>query len=120
MYTIFFSFFTVCIKRETFVKKGDSICLNGDVSFHPSIQFLKWQKYHNGKFVDINVHNSKYHGTTNILQNPKLVINDVDIDDEVDYRLEVQMNRKKEYSNVGNIIMLSDASKLFCKHCVEN
>lgn len=49
--------------------------------------------------MDINIHNSRYRGSTNALQNPELVINDVDIEDAVKYRIEVQTTESKEYSN---------------------
>lgn len=80
--------------------------MTGTVQFHHSVNYVKWQKYHNGQFVDINIHKSKYQGTTNNLQSPKLVINDVDQDDEIDYRLEVQRTNSTEYSNVQKIQIL--------------
>lgn len=77
------------------------------MEFHPSVKYLKWQKYHNGYFVDININKSKYQGSTKNLENSKLVINDVDQDDEADYRLEVHLAKSTQYSNVLNVKILS-------------
>ena len=65
-----------------------------------SIKYLKWQKYQDGFFVDINIHKPKYAGSSNDLENPKLKINDTDEEDEVDYRLKVQLTNSINYSNV--------------------
>lgn len=65
------------------------------MQFHHSVKCLKWQNYFNGQFIDINIHKSKYRGTTTNLQNPKFVINDVDHEDEIDYRVEVQRASSK-------------------------
>lgn len=93
----------VQIKPTTIVSERDTVHLKGMVQFHHSIRYVKWQKCLNEKFVDIDVHKPKYLGTTNDLQKPELVINDVDADDQLQYRLEVQMTKSKEYSNVGTI-----------------
>lgn len=85
--------------------------MTGILQFHHSVKCIKWQKYHNGQFVDINIHKSKYQGSTNNLQNPKIVINDVDQDDEVDYRLEVQRTISTEYSNVQKVQILPSPVK---------
>ena len=63
--------------------------MNGKVKFHPSIQLVKWQKYHNNKYIDINIHKPKYRGSTNDIANPVLEIHDFNTEDEVAYRLEV-------------------------------
>lgn len=84
--------------------------MTGNVEFHPSVKYLRWQKYHNGYFVDININKSKYQESTKNLQNPKLMINDVDQDDEADYRLEVQLAKSTQYSNVRNVKILSSAA----------
>lgn len=93
------------------VKTGATISLTGTVQFHQSVKFLKWQKYYNGQFVDINIHKPKYQGTTNNLQNPELVINDVDQDDEIVYRLQVQRTNSTEYSNVQKVQILPSLEK---------
>lgn len=97
------------IEGQGTAQVGDVVCLTGNVEFHPSVKYLRWQKYHNGYFVDININKSKYQGSTKNLQNPKLVINDVDQDDEADYRLEVQLAKSTQYSNVRNVKILSSA-----------
>lgn len=84
---------------QSTINKGDTVHLKGVLHFHHSIKYLKWQKYHNGKFVDINIHNPRYRGSTNALQTPELVINDVDTEDAVKYRIKVQTSESKEYSN---------------------
>lgn len=38
------------------------------------------------------------------------MINDVDQDDEADYRLEVQLAKSTQYSNVRNVKILSSAA----------
>lgn len=88
---------------QSTIKKGDTVRLKGILHFHHSIKYLKWQKYQNGKFVDINIHNLRYRGSTNALQNPELVINDVDTEDAVKYRIEVQTTESTEYSNEGYV-----------------
>lgn len=80
------------------------------MEFHPSVKYLKWQKYHNSYFVDIDINKSKYQGSTKNLQNPKLVINDVDQDDEADYRLEVQLAKSSQHSNIRNVKILSSTA----------
>lgn len=83
-----FFFSAITIKETDPVNVGDTILLEGEVQFHHSLRSIKWQKSLRGNFVDINIHKSKYDGTQNDLKNPKLLIHDVDTDDEVDYRLE--------------------------------
>lgn len=92
------------------VKTGATICLTGTVQFQHSVKCLKWQKYYNGQFVYINIHKSKYQGTTDNRQNPKLVINDVNQEDEIYYRLEVQRASSTEYSNVKKVQILSSTA----------
>lgn len=103
-----FSEIHVQIQREGLenVTTVATICLTGTVQFHHSVKCLKWQKCYNGQFVYINIHESKYRGTTENLQNPKLVINDINKEDEIDYRLEVQRTSSKEYSNVEKVQIL--------------
>lgn len=103
-------FLEIQIEGQGTAQVGDVVCLTGNVEFHPSVKYLRWQKYHNGYFVDININKSKYQGSTKNLQNPKLVINDVDQDDEADYRLEVQLAKSTQYSNVRNVKILSSAA----------
>lgn len=98
------------IKGQETAQVGDTVCLTGNVEFHPSVKYLKWQKYHNGYFVDININKSKYQGSTKNLQNPRLVINDVDQDDEADYRLEVQLAKSSQHSNIRNVEILSSTA----------
>lgn len=93
----------VQIKPTTIVSEGGTAHLKGMIKFHHSIRYVKWQICLNEKFVDIDVHKPKYLGTTNVLQHPELVIHDVDADDQVEYRLEVQMTKSKEYSNVETV-----------------
>lgn len=80
--------------------------LEGIVQFNKSIKYLKWQKYHNGEYVDINIHLSKYKGTTASLQYPVLQIHEFDVDDDVFYRLAVVMVRTTKYSEHRRIILL--------------
>lgn len=80
--------------------------LEGIVKFNKSIKYLKWQKYHNGEYVDINLHLSKYKGTTTSLQNPALQIHEFDVDDDVFYRLAVVMDHTTKYSEHQRIKLL--------------
>lgn len=116
-------FLEIQIKGEDLenVKTGATISLTGTVQFHHSVKCLKWQKYFKGQFIDINIHKSKYKGTTTNLQSPKLVINDVDQEDEIDYRLEVQRASSTEYSNVQKVqILPSPAGMLFVYFICKN
>lgn len=97
-------------KGQETAQVGDTVCLTGNVDFHPSVKYLKWQKYHNGYFVDININKSKYQGSSKNMQNPRLVINDVDQDDEADYRLEVQLAKSSQHSNIRNVEILSSTA----------
>lgn len=72
---------------------------------------LNWQKYHNGKFVTINIHNSKYEGTTTNTPNPNLVLNDIDLSDGGEYRIEVHRTKGIDYSNVCGIEILHRGGK---------
>lgn len=83
------------------------------VHFNHSIKYIKWQKYHNGQFVDVDIHNLRYKGSTNALQNPELVINDVDTDDAVGYRLKVQMTESTTHSNEKHIKIIPDTGIYF-------
>lgn len=63
--------------------------------------------WHNAKFIDVNMHKSKYYGTKNCLWNPKLVLNDVDQQDMGAYRIKVKSTTIEEYSNVHRIKILA-------------
>lgn len=63
--------------------------------------------------MDVDIHNLRYKGSTNALQNPELVINDVDTDDAVGYRLKVQMTESKAHSNEKYIKIIPDTGRYF-------
>lgn len=71
--------------------------------FCPFTKYLKWQKYINGEYVDINIHKPKYKGSTYDLRNPSLVIHNLEEEDEVEYRLEIFTKAGKAYSNVFSL-----------------
>ena len=48
----------------------------------------------------VNIRKPNYAGSSNDLQNPKLKIHDTDEEDEVDYRLKVELTNSINYSNV--------------------
>lgn len=73
--------------------------LKGKVPFCSSIKYLKWQKYFNGKYIDININKKKYAGSTNEFPNPKLIIHDIYKDDETKYRLQVESTTLTAYSD---------------------
>lgn len=77
--------------------------LKGKLNFHSSVKYLKWQKFYNGGYIDIDIHKPKYKGSSNALKDPNLVINNVDVEDEADYRLEVDTRRFPVYSNVWSL-----------------
>lgn len=91
------------IQGKRFVSKGGKATLEGTLQFHRNIKYIKWQKYHNREYVDINIHSSKYNGTTNSLHGPTLLINDFDASDEVLYRLKVEMTNTTKFSNPRGI-----------------
>lgn len=93
-------------KGRRYVKRGGKATLQGTLQFHQNIKYLKWQKHHNGQYVDIDIHSSKYNGTTNSLHGPTLNINDFDFNDEVLYRLKAEMTNTTKYSNPRGIRLL--------------
>lgn len=101
-----FLFLGVRIKGQKTVKQGQKAVLEGIVQFHKSIKYLKWQKYHNGEYFDINIHSSKFKGTTTSLQNPVLQIHEFDVDDDVPYRLVVVMVDRTKYSDHQRIRLI--------------
>ena len=77
------------------------------------MKYLKWQKYQNGVFVDINIHKPKYTGSSNDLQNPKLEIHEIDEEDDVDYRLKLELTNCTIYSNVCSFKIIYLSGKNF-------
>lgn len=106
-------FVAVNINGRTEAEEGETVILEGTVEFCPSIQYIKWQMWHNAKFIDVNMHKSKYYGTKNCLWNPKLVLNDVDQQDIGAYRIKVKSTTIEEYSNVHRIKILARNGKSF-------
>ena len=102
----------VWIEGPNCVHEKQTVQFKGNVRFSSSIKYLKWQKYQNGVYVDIIIHKSKYAGSSNGLQNPKLVIHDIDAEDEVDYRLKVQLRKSTIYSNVFSFNVTSLSGKI--------
>lgn len=89
----------VWIEGTETVHEGETASFCGKVHFHKSMRHLKWQKYQNDGYIDINVHNEKYEGSKNDLENPKLKVHKVNAEDEVKYRLEIKTNSFTKYSN---------------------
>lgn len=104
--SIFDLFVAVNINGRTEAEEGETVILEGTVEFCPSIQYIKWQMWHYAKFIDVNIHKSKYKGTNMCLWNPTLVINGVGLEDGGDYRLKVKLTRKNKKSNVHRIKIL--------------
>lgn len=111
--SIFDLFVAVNINGRTEVEEGETVILEGTIELCPSIQYIKWQMWHNEKFIDVNMHKSKYNGTKNCLWNPKLVLNDVDQQDIGAYRIKVKSTTIEEYSNVHRIKILPRNGKFF-------
>lgn len=101
-----FLFLGVRTKGQKTVKQGQKAVLEGIVQFNKSIKYLKWQKYHNGEYFDINIHSSKFKGTTTSLQSPVLQIHEFDVDDDVSYRLVVVMVDRTKYSDHQRIRLI--------------
>lgn len=99
------------IKGNTVAKCGETVHLEGFNQFFPSIKYLKWQKYINGKYFDIDIHKSKYQGTRNYLPKPMLVINDIELEDGGTYRIEFRRTTEVLYSNVHRIKILPKEGK---------
>lgn len=104
----------VPIKGKTEVKVGETVHLEGLIQFCSSIRYLKWQKRHAENFIDINTQKPKYQGTRNYLPNPKLVINDIELEDGVEYRIRFQRISKTEFSKIHRIKTLPIEGK-FCE-----
>ena len=96
-------FLGISFEGSANIKAGETARVNGKVKFHPSIQLVKWQKYHNNRYIDINIHKPKYKGSTNDIANPILEIHDFDTEDEVTYRLEVITKQFKIQSYVHRL-----------------
>lgn len=122
LFTLYILIFIVVIKEgKTIAKEEDTVYLEGYVQNHHSVKNFNWQKYRNGKFYHIDVHKSKYTGTTTNLPNSKLVLNDIDGQDGGEYRIEVQRTEGVDYSNVYGLMILprdgkpnSITMKYFC------
>lgn len=106
-------FVAVNINGRTEAKEGETVILAGTIECCPSIQYFKWQMRHDGKFIDVNIHKSKYKGTKNCLWNPTLVLNDLGLEDGGAYRIKVKSTTKDVNSNVHRIKILPQNGKPF-------
>lgn len=68
---------------------------------------------HDGEFINVNIHKSKYKGTKNCLWNPTLVLNDFGLEDGGAYRIKVKSTSKDVNSNVHRIKILPQNGKPF-------
>lgn len=100
------AFSDVRIEGTTTISRKGTAHLKGKFNFHSSVKFFKWQKCHNGRYIDIGVYDSKYEGSSNALNNLNLVIKNVNAEDESDYRLEVETRQFTVYSNVLRLEVL--------------
>ena len=96
----------VSIEGEDVVNEGDTALLKGEVTFHPFLKCVKWQKYQNKEYKDININEEKYLGSANDLKRPILKINKAGPNDEVEYRLKVVAGGISTYSRVCNLKVL--------------
>lgn len=94
---------------------GETVILEGLTEFHPSVIYLKWQKWLDGEYVDINIHKSKYKGTENSVRNPKLVLNDIDLEDGGYYRIKFKWIYREDYSSVHRLRIQPHKGKPFNK-----
>lgn len=103
----------VCVEEEKVVNEGDTAQFKGKVPFSSSLKCVKWQRYQNRKYKDINIHKKKYWGSVNGLKNPILKINKAGPDDEVEYRLKVETEEGSTYSTVCSLRVLPILGNLF-------
>lgn len=103
----------VIIKGRTEAEEGETVNLEGTIKVCPYIQYFKWQMWHDGKFIDVNIHKSKYKGTKNCLWNPRLILNDVGLEDGGAYRIKVKSTTNDVYSKTHRINILPRNGK----HC---
>lgn len=94
---------------------GETVILEGLTEFHPSVIYLKWQKKLDGEYVDINIHKLKYKGTENSVRNPKLVLNDIDLEDGGYYRIKFNWISGEDYSSVHRLRIQPHKGKPFNK-----
>lgn len=106
-------FVAVIINGRTDAEEGETIIFEGTVEFCTSIQYVKWQMWHYSKFIDVNIHKSKYNGTKNCLWSPKLVLNNLDQEDKGAYRIKVKSTTNEVYSSVHRIKILPRNGELF-------
>lgn len=93
----------VTIKGKAIAEVGETVILEGLTEFRPSVVHLKWQKYLDGEYVDIDIHKSKYQGTKNSIRSPKLVLNNLDLEDGGYYRIKFTCTSSVEYSSVHRL-----------------
>lgn len=105
----------VFIEGENVVNEGDTAHFKGEVPFRPSLTCVKWQKYQNKEYKDINMNEDKYSGSANDLKRPILKINKACPNDEAEYRLKVVAGGISTYSTVYNLKVLRILGNLcFC------
>lgn len=112
-FSFIFLFVVVFIIGTKKAEEDDNVILKGFIEFCPFVQYFKCQMRHDGKFIDVNIHKSKYKGTNMCLWNPTLVINGVGLEDGGDYRLKVKLTTKNKKSNVHRIEILPRNGKPF-------
>lgn len=93
----------VTIKGKAIAEVGETVILEGLTEFRPSVVHLKWQKYLDREYVDIDIHKSKYQGTKNSIRSPKLVLNNLDLEDGGYYRIKFTCTSSVEYSSVHRL-----------------
>lgn len=106
----FNTFVAVKITGKETIYEGDTAHFSGMVQFHPKIKHIKWQKYQNDTYIDIDIRTRKYEGSTNDLRNPKLHIHNVNQHDEVKYTLEVKRDCFTVHSNLISLRVVSHFS----------
>lgn len=106
-------FSAVKITGEKNAKVGKTLHLKGRIPDGLTVKYIKWQKYHNGEFADIKINEPKYKGTTTTVENPELVLNDIDLSDGVEYRMRYMTDEKEEYSESLGIKIEPGDGKLY-------
>lgn len=101
----------VQIEGPDIVCKGTTALVKGNVKFCRTVRYIKWKKYQNNEFLDINIHKTKYNGSSNDLKNPVLRILDFDVDDEFEYVLEVDTGRYRVHSNACTLKVMDTSGE---------
>ena len=103
----------MCGLRAQTLSRGETAFFCGKVHFHKSMRYLKWQKYKNDRYINIDhdVHKEKYKRSKNYFKNSNLKGHKVNAEDEVKHRLEVKTKSFTIYSFTVTLKLFSVSCK---------